>query len=39
MTLIENIRVIASAIATDLVGVIDSYSYGWTVGIPLRNSN
>ncbi len=36
---IENIRVIASAIATDSVGVIESYSYEWTVGIPLRNSN
>ena len=36
---IENIRVIASGIATDSIGGIDSYSYEWTVGIPLRNSN
>ena len=36
---IENIRVIASAIATDSIGGIQSYSYEWTVGIPLRNSN
>ena len=36
---IENIRVIASAIATDSIGGIESYSYAWTVGIPLRNSN
>ena len=36
---IENIRVIASAIATDSIGLIDSYSYEWPVGIPLRNSN
>ena len=36
---IENIRVMASAIATDSVGAIRSYSYDWTVGIPLRNSN
>ena len=36
---IENIRVIASGIATDSIGGIESYSYEWTVGIPLRNSN
>ena len=36
---IENIRVIASAIATDSIGGIESYSYEWTVGIPLRNKN
>ena len=36
---IENIRVIASAIATDSIGGIASYSYEWTVGIPLRNKN
>ncbi len=36
---IENIRVIASAIATDSVGGIESYSYEWTAGIPLRNKN
>ena len=39
LVLIENIRVIASAIATDSIGGIDSYSYEWTVGIPLRNRN
>ena len=32
---IENIRVIASAIATDSIGGIQSYSYEWTLGIPL----
>ena len=36
---IENIRVTASAIATDSIGSIESYSYEWTVGIPLRNRN
>ena len=36
---IENIRVIASGIATDSIGGIESYSYEWTVGIPLRNKN
>lgn len=36
---ISNIRVIASATATDSIGAIDSYTYGWTVDIPLRNSN
>ena len=36
---IENIRVIASAIATDSIGGIQSYSYEWTLGIPLRNKN
>jgi len=36
---IANIRVIASAIATDSIGGIQSYSYEWTVGIPLRNNN
>ena len=36
---IENIRVITSAIATDSIGGIESYSYEWTVGIPLRNKN
>ena len=36
---IENIRVIASAIATDSIGGIESYSYEWTLGIPLRNNN
>jgi hypothetical protein len=36
---ISAIRVIASATATDSLGVINSYSYGWTVDIPLRNSN
>jgi len=36
---IENIRVTASAIATDSIGGINSYSYEWTVGIPLRNRN
>ena len=36
---IENIRVIASAIATDSIGGIQSYSYEWTLGIPLRNNN
>ncbi len=36
---IENIRVITSAIATDSIGGVESYSYEWTVGIPLRNSN
>jgi hypothetical protein len=36
---IEKIRVTASAIATDSVGGIPSYSHEWTVGIPLRNSN
>jgi len=36
---IENIRVIASAIATDSIGGIKSYSYEWTLGIPLRNRN
>ncbi len=36
---IEYIRVIASAIATDSIGGIKSYSYEWTVGIPLRNKN
>ena len=39
LALIENIRVTASAIATDSIGGIDSYSYEWTVGIPLRNRN
>jgi len=36
---IVNIRVIASAIATDSIGGIKSYSYEWAVGIPLRNNN
>ena len=36
---IEYIRVIASAIATDSIGGIESYSYEWTLGIPLRNKN
>jgi hypothetical protein len=36
---IENIRVVASGIATDSIGGIESYSYEWTVGIPLRNKN
>ena len=36
---IENIRVVASAIATDSLGTLRSYSYEWTVGIPLRNKN
>ena len=36
---IEYIRVITSAIATDSIGGIKSYSYEWTVGIPLRNQN
>lgn len=36
---IEYIRVIASAIATDSIGNLPSYSDEWTVGIPLRNSN
>ena len=36
---IENIRVVASAIATDSVGGIESYSYEWTLGIPLKNKN
>ena len=36
---IEKIRVIASAIATDSIGGINSYSHEWTVGIPLRNRN
>ena len=36
---IENIRVVASAIATDSIGTLNSYSYEWTVGIPLRNKN
>ena len=36
---IENIRVVASAIATDSIGGIKSYSYEWTVSIPLRNKN
>ena len=39
MANIENIRVIAAAIATDSIGSIESYSYEWTVGIPLRNRN
>ena len=39
MASIENIRVITSAIATDSIGSIRSYSYEWTVGIPLRNHN
>ena len=36
---VENILVIASAVATDSIGSIQSYSYEWTVGIPLRNHN
>ena len=36
---IANIRVIASAIATDSIGGVESYSYEWAVGIPLRNNN
>ena len=36
---IESIRVTTSAIATDSIGGIESYSYEWTVGIPLRNRN
>ena len=39
LTMIENIRVTASAIATDSIGGVESYSYEWTVGIPLRNRN
>jgi hypothetical protein len=34
---IEKIRVTASAVATDSVGGIPSFSHEWTVGIPLRN--
>ncbi len=36
---IKYIRVIASAIATDSIGGIESYSYEWTADIPLRNNN
>ena len=36
---ISNIRVVASAIATDSIGAVESYSYEWTVSIPLRNNN
>jgi len=36
---IANIRVTASAIATDSIGGVESYSYEWAVGIPLRNNN
>ena len=36
---LESIRLIASASATDSIGGINSYSYEWTVGIWLTNSN
>ncbi len=36
---LESIRLIASVSATDSIGGINSYSYGWTVGLWLRNSN
>ena len=36
---IKYIRVIASAIATDSIGGIESYSYEWTADIALRNNN
>jgi hypothetical protein len=39
LSAIENIRVITSAIATDSIGGVESYTYEWTVGIPLRNRN
>lgn len=35
---IDGVRITATAIGTDSVGIVASYTYGWTVKIPLRNS-